>query len=139
MPIPSAGRSDREKERREHDERAARNARHGEREEDRGEGDRRQAAACERNAVEPADEERADVHDTGAAILNVETASGRTKPVTSLGDIASPRSALSTSAGSDAIDELELNAMSCDGSAARREAPHRNAGRRSRRPDRAAA
>jgi len=34
-------------------------------------------------------------------------------------DIPRPTSALSTSAGSDAIEELELNAMSCDGSAAR--------------------
>src|SRR5262249_60847719 len=58
------------------------------------------------------------VHDTGAAILNVETASGRTKPVTSSGR-ASVFSALSTSAGSVAMDELELNAMSCGSRAAR--------------------
>src|SRR6266568_5954283 len=58
------------------------------------------------------------VHETGAAILKVETARGRTNPVTLSGR---PRfaSAVSTSAGSDAIEELELNAMSCGGSAAR--------------------
>ena len=48
----------------------------------------------------------------------METASGRTNPVTRSGK---PRfsSAVSTSAGSVAIEELELKAMSCGGSAAR--------------------
>ena len=58
------------------------------------------------------------VHDTGAATLNVDTASGSTKPVMRSGK-RELGSALSTSAGSDAIDELELNAISCGGSAAR--------------------
>src|SRR6185369_6057993 len=49
-----------EEEWREHDERAARDARDGECEEDRGEGDRGQAPEVQRDAVEPADEERAD-------------------------------------------------------------------------------
>src|SRR4029077_10767808 len=57
------------------------------------------------------------VHDSGAAILNIDAARGRTKPTTSFGRPRS-RSAASISAGSDAIDELELNAISCGGSAA---------------------
>ena len=51
---------DGEEERREHDERAARDARRGEREEHRGEGDRGQLRRVQRDAVEPADEQRAD-------------------------------------------------------------------------------
>ena len=50
--------------------------------------------------------------------MNIDAASGRTKPTISFGNPSS-RSALSIRAGSDAIDELELNAMSCGGSAAR--------------------
>src|ERR1035437_10322281 len=55
---------------------------------------------------------------TGAASLNADTESGNTNPATLFGS-PSPRSALSTSAGSDATLELELNAINCDGSAAR--------------------
>ena len=118
IPMPSAG-SPIARARREHDERAARNARRGEREEHRGEGDGRELARVQRHAVEPADEERARPSTRPApAILNVETASGSTKPVTAPA-APSPFSALSTSAGSEAIDELELKAMSCAGSAAR--------------------
>ena len=51
------------------------------------------------------------VHDTGEANLKVETESGRTKPVIRSGNPRS-RSAASTRAGSDATDELELNAIS---------------------------
>ena len=50
--------------------------------------------------------------------MNVETASGSTKSRTFSGS-ASGDSALSTNAGSVAMDELELKAMSCGGSAAR--------------------
>src|SRR5665811_1435812 len=46
------------KERREHDEGAARNARHSEREEDRRERNRRQLACMKGHAVKPSDEER---------------------------------------------------------------------------------
>ncbi len=59
MPIPSDGQSDRQKERREHDERAARNSRRGEREKHRREGHSRQLRRVQRNSVEPSDEQRA--------------------------------------------------------------------------------
>src|SRR6266567_3929035 len=59
-PDPLGWQAEGEEEWREHDERAARDARDGEGEEDRGEGDRGQAAEVQRDAVEPADEERAD-------------------------------------------------------------------------------
>ena len=57
-------------------------------------------------------------HDTGAAILNVDTESGSTNPVILVGNLSS-RSALSTSDGSVAIEELELKAMSCGSTIAR--------------------
>ena len=49
--------------------------------------------------------------------MKVETARGRTNPVTGSGNCRF-FSAVSTSAGSAAIEELELKAMSCGGSAA---------------------
>src|SRR5256885_885517 len=52
--------TDGEKEWCQHDERAARNARHGERKEDGGESDRGNAAGGEGHVIEPADEKRAD-------------------------------------------------------------------------------
>src|SRR5262249_33209330 len=55
-PDPLGWQSEGEEEWREDDERAARDARDAEGEEDRGEGDRRQAAEVQRDAVEPADE-----------------------------------------------------------------------------------
>ena len=54
---------------------------------------------------------------TGAAILKMDAASGRTNPTTGAG--MSSSSALRTTDGSVAIDELELNAMSCEGKSAR--------------------
>src|SRR5262249_1353846 len=59
-PDPFGWQAEGEEEGREHDERAARDARDAEGEEDCGEGDRCQAAEVQRRAVEPADEERAD-------------------------------------------------------------------------------
>src|SRR5437667_12090892 len=59
-PDPLDWQAEGEEEWREHDERAARNARDGKGEEDRGEGDRCQTAEVQRGAVEPADEEGAD-------------------------------------------------------------------------------
>src|SRR5947199_8336175 len=56
-------------------------------------------------------------HVIGVATLNVETESGNTKPVTGVG--SSSARAPSTSAGSDASDELELIATACAGSTAR--------------------
>src|SRR5262245_25771076 len=55
-PDPLGWQAEGEEEWREHDERAARDARDAEGEEDCGEGDQGQAAEVERDAVEPADE-----------------------------------------------------------------------------------
>ena len=96
-------------------------------------------ARVQRDAVEPADEQRADGPRHRRRDLERGDGERQHEAGHVVGDRPSPRSALSTSAGSDAIEELELNAMSCDGSAARREAAHRNAGEDARRPDRAAA
>ena len=64
------------------------------------------------------------VHETGAANLKIETASGSTNPVT--GPAAATRRPRPTRAGSEATDELELNAISCAGSAARAKVAQRN-------------
>src|SRR6185436_5830709 len=53
-PDPLGWQAEGEEKWREHDERAARNARDGKGEEDRGEGDRCQTAEVQRDAVEPA-------------------------------------------------------------------------------------
>jgi hypothetical protein len=61
--------------------------------------------------VKPADEQRPTVHDTGAASLNTDTGNAlELNPVTRFRG-PSPSSALSTSAGNDAIDELRADAM----------------------------
>ena len=63
---PFRRKTDGQKERRQQDERAARNAGHGKRQEHRGECDRGELTAVQRNAVEPADEERSPRSTTPA-------------------------------------------------------------------------
>ena len=104
MPIPSTGRPIARNSGREHQEGAARHTRRGKPQEDRRERDRRvrRGAASGRDRTT---RRRAapNVHDTGAANLNIETARGSTNPVTSVGSARSS-SAPRTSAGSDAIE-----------------------------------